>query len=236
VTDREQLFPRLRVRTLVLSASVLLAACGSSVTTATGPDDGAASPATTAAESSSTTDAPATTVTDEAPLRPPVPDIPRSDGRLSSVLGAEQAPRPIAVRIDDLEIDAAVVPVGVEDDGLMEIPGASEVGWYRFGSTAGEEGSTVLAAHVDFNGRRGVFFDLRDIEEGAVVEVELEDGSVRRYEVVDNVDYLKEDLPLDDVFRREGDEVLTLITCGGAFDSVERAYEDNVVVRAVPIS
>ena len=58
---------------------------------------------------------------------------------------------------------------------------------------------------------------------------------VRAYEIVDNRRYLKDDLPLDDVFRRDGDEVLTLITCGGAFDSITRAYEDNVVAVAVPV-
>ncbi|MEM9037558.1 MAG: class F sortase [Actinomycetota bacterium] len=220
-------------RTLVLVACLLvLAACGSG-----DESTGAVSPAptTTVTEATTTTVAPTTTAVDETPLRPPVPDVPRSDGRFSSVLGEDRPAVPVSVRIGNLEIDAPVVPVGVEPDGLMEIPGASEVGWYRFGSTAGEAGSTVLAAHVDFNGREGVFFELRDLEVGAIVEVELDDETTRRYEVIDSTTYLKEVLPLDDVFRRSGDEVLTLITCGGAFDSVERSYEDNVVVLAVPI-
>ncbi|MEM8905736.1 MAG: class F sortase, partial [Actinomycetota bacterium] len=195
-------------------------------------DEPAAEGETAAEETEATT----TTAVDEAPLLPPGETIPRSNGELGAVLDAAAAPVPVSVRIGDLEIDAPVVPVGVEPDGLMEIPGASEVGWYRFGPTAGEDGSTVLAAHVDFNGERGVFFDLRDLEAGATVEVELDDGTVRRYEIVDNTTYLKDDLPLDDVFRRDGDEVLTLITCGGAFDSVARSYEDNVVALAVPIT
>lgn len=173
---------------------------------------------------------------DDAPLRPPVPDLPRSDGRFSTVLGEDRPAEPTAVRIGGLTIEAPVVPVGVEPDGLMEIPGADEVGWYRFGSTAGQAGSTVLAAHVDYNGSRGVFFELGDLEVGAEVEVELSDGSVRRYEVFEATSYSKEVLPLDDVFRRSGSEVLTLITCGGAFDASAQAYEDNLVVLAAPIT
>jgi hypothetical protein len=29
--------------------------------------------------------------------------------------------------------------------------------------------------------------------------------------------------------------VLTLITCGGAFDPDQRRYSDNIVVRATPV-
>ncbi|MEO1060765.1 MAG: class F sortase [Actinomycetota bacterium] len=227
------------LRSSLLAIALFVAACGSSDETT-----GAADPApTTTVVTTTTVDEPAdtgpepttTTVVDESPLLPPGETIPRSSGEFDEVLDREAAPVPVTIRVGDLEIDAPVVPVGVEPDGLMEIPGASEVGWYRYGPTAGQAGSTVLAAHVDFNGQRGVFFDLQDLQPGAVVEVELDDGSIRRYEIVDNARYLKDDLPLDDVFRRDGDEVLTLITCGGAFDAVSRSYEDNVVAVAVPI-
>ncbi len=215
------------------------AACGGGDETA--GDARPAAPTTagtvTAPEPAPTTTEPTTpTVADDPPLLPPGAEIPRSSGEFGEVLDQAAPPVPVAIRVGDLSIDAPVVPVGVEPDGLMEIPGASEVGWYRFGPTAGEAGSTVLAAHVDFDGRRGVFFDLRDLPVGALVEVELDDGSVRSYEIVGNRRYLKDELPLDDVFRRDGDEVLTLITCGGAFDSVTRSYEDNVVAVAVPIT
>ena len=45
----------------------------------------------------------------------------------------------------------AVDPVGVRDDGEMEIPeDADRAGWYQFGpAPADPAGATVIAAHVD---------------------------------------------------------------------------------------
>jgi hypothetical protein len=36
------------------------------------------------------------------------------------------------------------------------------------------------------------------------------------------------------VFDRSGPPILTLVTCGGAFDRATRHYSDNVVIYAVP--
>ena len=89
----------------------------------------------------------------------------------------------MGLRIPSLGIDAPVLPVGVDAHGEMEVPAATDVGWYRFGPAPGAEGSAVLAAHVDYDGRRGVFFELRRLEPGARLDVTFADGSVQVYEV-----------------------------------------------------
>lgn len=145
------------------------------------------------------------------------------------------APAPISVTIDGVPIsDAPVVAVGVEPNGELEIPGATDVGWYRFGPTPKESGSAVFAAHIAFNGRNGVFRRLADVQPGAVVTVEYQDGSSSTHVVTEIAQYSKADLPLERVFSKTGDPVLTLITCGGAFNRTLNAYDDNVVVYAVP--
>ncbi len=55
------------------------------------------------------------------------------------------------------------------------------------------------------------------------------------FEVTDLRQYDKDELPFDEIFARDGDPRLTLITCGGAFNPSLLSYEDNVVVRAVPV-
>jgi len=45
----------------------------------------------------------------------------------------------------------------------------------------------------------------------------------------------KADLAAAQVFRRDGDHALVLVTCGGAFDRTTRTYAENVVVTAVPV-
>ena len=47
--------------------------------------------------------------------------------------------------------------------------------------------------------------------------------------------YLKNELPFDTIFSREGNPVLTLVTCGGGFSQSSRSYDSNVVVYAVPV-
>ena len=188
------------------------------------------------------------------PDLPNPPDIPtRSDGAsreaphdlaeaTRSLPPAEALPppppdiaEPVSLRIDGLGIEgAALGPVGVEATGEMEVPEADEVGWYRYGSVPGEPGSGVLAAHIAYNGVDGVFRHLSDLDEGAEVVVAFDDGTSMRFVVSEIARYAKTDLP-DDVFAREGDPRLALITCGGEFDHENRSYADNVVAYARPV-
>jgi sortase (surface protein transpeptidase) len=93
----------------------------------------------------------------------------------------------------------------------------------------------VLAAHVDYDGRRGAFFRLRELEPGATVSVAYDDGSTRTFTVSTRRSYDKDALPTDELFTREGPAILTLVTCGGPFDAAARSYLENVVVQAVPV-
>lgn len=149
---------------------------------------------------------------------------------------ADRPTTPTKISIDGISVsDAPIVNVGVLDNGELEIPGASEVGWYRHGPSPGEAGSSVLAAHIAFNGRDGVFRQLSDVAVGAQVTIEYDDEQLRTFEVIDVAQYAKPDLPVDDLFSRSGEPTLALITCGGSFNPSLSSYEDNVVVIAVPV-
>ena len=63
----------------------------------------------------------------------------------------------------------------------------------------------------------------------------MSDGTVMQYRIVGNTQYDKTELPAEEVFRKSGETVLQLITCGGEFDPDERSYLANVVVTAVPV-
>jgi LPXTG-site transpeptidase (sortase) family protein len=146
------------------------------------------------------------------------------------------APAPVSISINEINVDnAPVVDVGVEENGDMELPGAEAVGWYRYNATPGEAGSSVLSAHISYNGTNGVFRYLSDVEPGDVVTIGYDDGSTGTFEVFEVAQYDKQELPLDRIFDKDGDPVLTLITCGGDFNSSLRSYEDNFVAYAVPI-
>ncbi len=147
----------------------------------------------------------------------------------------DESAMPIAVRIPDIGLEATILSVGVDEENQFAVPAADTVGWYKYGAAPGSSGSAVLAAHVDYGGRAGAFFNLSELQTGETLEVEMLDGSVLRYRVTTNVLYDKQELPADDLFRKDGDEILTLITCGGTFDHDRRSYRGNVVVTAEPI-
>ena len=187
----------------------------------------------------------ATTVTEPDPTATPTPATDPAPAEDSEP--AEQAPTteiaptqvsaPVGLRIDEIEVDAPIGAYGVNQrTGEMDVPdNVTEVGWYRFGPKPGEPGSSVLAAHVDLaDSGPGVFYNLRTLSEGDRLSVLYEDGSETAFRVVARVTYEKDELPLDVVFSREGPPVLTLITCGGAFNSSLSRYDSNVVVYAVP--
>lgn len=142
---------------------------------------------------------------------------------------------PIGIGIPSLGVLAPTVPVGLEDDGAMEVPGASESGWYRYGVLpGGAAGSAVIAAHVDLDDQPGVFLELSRLELGAEVVVADAAGARHRFVVTERFQVDKDELPVDELFRRDGPHVLTLVTCGGAFDRSDRSYDDNIVIRATP--
>ena len=238
--------PPFHCETMKLPAAIvllLLALVGAACSSASADPVGEV-PATT-----TTVAAPVTTTTTVAPAeeQPPASST-RSTSTLADAvvpLGsalydpaehADDRPIPTSISIEGIGVAGApVIDVGVEENGDMEIPGADSVGWYRFNPTPGEPGSAVLAAHISFNGEPGVFRYLDDVEIGERVVVTFDDGTSTEFEIVELAQYDKDELPDDRVFAKDGDPVLTLITCGGDFNRSLRSYEDNVVAYAIPV-
>ncbi|MFM9877491.1 MAG: class F sortase [Rhodoglobus sp.] len=165
-----------------------------------------------------------------------VPEIPRSSALLST---PRPAMPPVAVDIPAAGIAVPVSPMGIRDDGLMDIPeNVAIAGWYSYGSDPfSETGTTVIAAHVDsLEYGLGPFAKLKSLDAGSEIIVAVADGSSMTYRVESITNYPKAALPVADLFDRAGDRRLALITCGGQFDYSTRTYSDNVVVIARPVA
>ncbi|TQO18960.1 sortase family protein [Rhodoglobus vestalii] len=162
-------------------------------------------------------------------------NIPRQSAALQPVV---QVPAPVRIQIPSVSVDIQIAPVGVEASGYMEIPeNITIAGWYRYGpSPSSDTGSTVITAHVDdFVQGLGPFASLSSMPASAEIIVTTDDGVDHRYilESVQNIQ--KEQVPLDQVFDRDGAPRIVLITCGGQFDENVRQYSDNVVAIANPL-
>ncbi|MPQ97752.1 sortase [Modestobacter sp. I12A-02628] len=147
-----------------------------------------------------------------------------------------EVPAPVGLSVPGVGVDAAVDPVGVEPDGSMSVPrDVDRVGWYRFGPAPGQPGSAVLAGHVDSaTDGLGAMAPVRSTEVGDEVTVTAADGATTRWRVVARQEFVKQELPRDQLFARDGPPRLVLITCGGPFQPDTGSYRDNVVVVAEP--
>lgn len=188
-----------------------------------------------------TTDLRSAPSTTEGPAdrdEPQLSDLATLLGPNYSAVPDEIEPRPRPVRLDIDAFDVArfpIRPVGLEPDGQLEVPDETEIGWYRYGATAGRDGATVLAAHVSWNGSVGPFGALGTLAPGNQISITLDDGSTRSYEVFERATYGKLELPRDRIWRNTGPQTLVLITCGGDFNPEIRRFRENIVVYAAPV-
>ncbi|HST70837.1 MAG TPA: class F sortase [Kocuria rosea] len=225
----------------LLSAALLAAAAAVAVLPAEGDDAPATAPVAQTAVLGPAAPSLSGQRLGDGPPAPPDPDRVPDPGEVP-VAPATQAPvaplpPPVRVEVDGVPIDMPVVPVGIEDGGAMTLPDNHvQLGWYRHGPAPGaEEGAAVIAGHVDTLTEVTPMARLQDVAPGAEVTVERADGSVLRYrtETVERVH--KRSLEDADLFRRTGAPVLHLVTCGGEWLEETGDYEDNVVLRAVPV-
>ena len=141
---------------------------------------------------------------------------------------------PVRLVIAAIEVDAPVTVKGLLPDSTMDVPnGPEDVAWYSFTARPGMAGNTVLSGHLDYrNYGTAVFWRLKDLQEGDIVEIRLDDGSVLRYGVILKVSYDAPTAPVPEIVGPTTKEVVTLITCGGTFDSGSGNYSHRLVVRA----
>lgn len=182
---------------------------------------------------------------DEAPDGPPairsLAELAATHGDPPGALGR--------LRIPLLGVDAPIGATGVGGDGVMPNPaGPSDVQWYDFSGFPGfggpiGGGNAVFAGHVDYAGYvpwadaryRGeaVFAHLGLLSAGDRIEVEW-GGERLTYTVQwQRLVPAADSEAWAEVLSAAAGDVLTILTCGGEFNSAAAAYLDRIVVRAV---
>ncbi|MFD2415343.1 class F sortase [Amycolatopsis pigmentata] len=142
---------------------------------------------------------------------------------------------PTHVRIPKIGVESTLVPLGLNKDGTLQVPPlnqAMQAGWYRLGPTPGEVGPAVIAGHVDGDGHKGVFYDLKSLAPGDDIDIDREDGTTAHFRVDHVSEVPKNAFPTEAVYGDTDTPELRLITCGGAFDRSARSYVDNIIVFA----
>ncbi|WP_456272269.1 sortase domain-containing protein [Bacillus sp. AK031] len=138
---------------------------------------------------------------------------------------------PARIKIPSLDIDTEVIPVGLLENGEMEVPKGTEVaGWYNRGIKAGAKGNAVVAGHVDSKEGPAIFFYLKNMEIGEKVTVTDTEGIEQTFVVKQKESYQAEEAPIEKIFGPDNSRNLNLITCTGTFNYEEHLYPDRLVI------
>jgi hypothetical protein len=151
------------------------------------------------------------------PTRPPArPNLPASP--------------PVALSIPAIGVQSAIVSLGRNADGSVEVPASFHVaGWYREGVAPGQNGPAVFLGQVDSMSGPGIFYNLGALRPGARVVATRADGKQIAYVITGVRQYDKTAFPTLDVYGNTPKPTIRLVTCGGAFDQRTHHYLSNIV-------
>ncbi len=131
-------------------------------------------------------------------------------------------------------VDAPLEAVGITADGSMALPVQhpwNGVGWYAYGPYPGENGSAVLAGHLDHpDGSSAVFWRLRLLHRGDIVIIKEKSGRTMGFVVLDLKIYTLTQAPKQRIFGQHGGAFLNLITCVETPQSTLHQTDQRLVV------
>jgi sortase (surface protein transpeptidase) len=138
---------------------------------------------------------------------------------------------PVQIRVPAIALDVSLTTLGLNPNGTVQVPtDIQQPGWYRLGPSPGQDGSAVILGHVDSYQGPAVFFKLRSMVAGDLIDVSLADGVSAQFKVTSVAMYAKAAFPDQQVYAAHGYGALQLVTCGGTFDVQTGHYLSNIVV------
>ncbi|HEU0192943.1 MAG TPA: sortase [Gaiellales bacterium] len=137
------------------------------------------------------------------------------------------------IRVPAIGVDAAVLSLGLNRDGTLQVPrDAVDAGWWSGGTAPGLSGPAVIVGHVNWDGRQGAFAHIGRLRPGQAILVTHRDGMTDRFLVTGSAIYPKSAFPTSLVYGPRPASLLRLITCTGPFDAGTGHYRDNLIVFA----
>ncbi|MEU0007320.1 class F sortase [Streptomyces sp. NPDC006314] len=142
---------------------------------------------------------------------------------------------PTRLLIPKISVDAPFTSLAIGPSGQLQPPPAGDtnlVGWYAKGASPGEQGTSIIAGHVDTTTSAAVFAGLEALERGDRFSVKRADGRTAEFVVDSAESFAKDDFPSKRVYADTTRPEVRLITCAGDYDHSVRDYTENLVVFA----
>ena len=149
--------------------------------------------------------------------------------------------------LDGQRKDADIVGIdttGDPNNAVLAPPeDISKAGWYIRSAPFGvDEGSTVLTSHIDYNDVVGLGTLFASLNPGDRITLTDGDGGQHHYEVSQEVFKLDKEDPeyikktMETINKKEGENSLVMITCGGNYNPASPlGYDQNWITVAKPV-
>jgi len=140
---------------------------------------------------------------------------------------------PRYLNIPKLGVHARVLSLGILNNGALATPNnVFDVGWYNESSLPGQPGAMLIDGHVSSWTSHGVFYGIKNLSAGDMVQIERGDGTVFSYQVVKTQVYDHSDVDMQSAVTpvdptKPG---LNLITCTGDVIKGTNEFNERVVV------
>lgn len=127
-----------------------------------------------------------------------------------------------------------VEEIGLENDGQLQVPSTwSLAGWYKNSAKVGEKGNIIIDGHYDTDtAAPAAFWGLKNLKVNDTVTLQDELRREFSYSIIDTLYVDISDPQRTKIFDDTEEAELTLITCGGVWDSAAGTYNKRLVVKA----
>ena len=146
---------------------------------------------------------------------------------------------PRYLTIPKLGVHARILSVGVLASGALGTPyNVYDTAWYNESSLPGQPGAMLIDGHVSSWTAHGVFYGLKTLVAGDIIQVERGDGKMFTYKVVKSQVYPSGKVNMAAALTPiiPGKPGLNLITCTGDVIPGTSEFNERIVVYATQIN
>ncbi|KWX89156.1 hypothetical protein AMQ83_02290 [Paenibacillus riograndensis] len=138
---------------------------------------------------------------------------------------------PELLTIPAISVKAGIQPVGLLENGQMDVPDNTEITGILFpGVLPGGKGNVIIDGHVDSYSGPAVFFKLKKLKQGDKVIVSRKNGRQLTY-IVESVEaFTPAEAPMERIFGETGERRMNLITCTGRYSRKKKEHEKRLII------
>lgn len=163
-------------------------------------------------------------------------ETPIDENTIKKYMVAPDMPR--YLNISKIGVHSRVKRVATDKDGAVDTTKSVwDVGWYDASSKPGENGAAFIVGHVSGLNNHGIFYNLKKLAGGDIIQIEKGNGELINYKVVSKEEVNKNDVDMRKALTsmEPGKQGLNLMTCAGKYDVGQQTFNNRLIVYTVRV-